>query len=155
MADESGAGKLRLRIITPESVKLDEECDMVIARCTTGDMGFLPRHEACSAILDLGVMRIVSNGKNERHLAVFGGIIQVKDDEVTVLTNGAQWPEDIDRALAEAEHAQAERRLKEAENNIEMQQHQVSLRRTLVQIEVSSYPLLNVGAAPSKEKEEQ
>ena len=139
------AGELRLRIITPESVKLDESCDMVIMRCTTGDIGILPRHEACSAILDYGVLRILNDGQKERHMAIFGGIVQVSNDEVTVLTNGAQWPEDIDRAMAEAEHEQAERRLQEAEDGVEMQKQQVSLRRTLVQIEVSSYPLLNTG----------
>jgi F-type H+-transporting ATPase subunit epsilon len=139
------AGKLRLRVITPESVKLEEQCDMVIMRCTTGDMGILPQHESISAILDMGVLRIVSTGQPERHLAVFGGIAQVMDDEVTLLTNGAQWPEDIDRAMAQAEHDQAERRLQDAEDDVEVQQHQVALRRTLVQIEVSAYPLLNTG----------
>ena len=141
------AGKLHLRVITPEDVKLDEQCDMVITRCTTGDMGILPRREAVSAILDYGVLRIINNDQAERHMAIFGGIVQVKDDEVTLLTNGAQWPEDIDRALAEAEHETAERRLQEAGDDVEMQKQQVSLRRTLVQIEVSSYPLLSVGGA--------
>jgi len=143
------AGKLHLRVITPESVKLDEQCDMVIMRCTTGDMGILPRHEACSAILDYGVLRVV-NDQNERHMAVFGGIVQVKDDEVTLLANEAQWPEDIDRTLAEAEREATERRLQETGDAVEMQRQQVSLRRTLVQIEVSSYPLLSVGGSHNK-----
>ncbi|MDR0326519.1 MAG: ATP synthase F1 subunit epsilon [Oscillospiraceae bacterium] len=144
------AGKLRLRVITPESVKLDEPCDMVIMRCTTGDMGILPRHEACSAILDYGVLRIINHGEKELHMAVFGGIVQVLDDEVTMLTNEAQWPEDIDRTLAEIEHEQAEKRLQEAEDDVEIQKQQVSLRRTLVQIEVSAYPLLNAGESDKK-----
>ena len=91
-----------MRIVTPEEVKLDENADMVIMRCTTGDMGILPGHEACSAILDYGVMRILSGG-GERRIAIFGGIAQVRDNAVTVLANDAQWPEDIDRARAESE----------------------------------------------------
>ena len=136
------AGKLHLRIITPENEKLNENADMVIMRCTTGDMGILPGHEACSAVLDYGVLRIL-DGESERRMAVFGGVAQVRDNAVTILANDAQWPEDIDRARAEAEHEQVERRMRESADDMELQRDHVMLRRTLVQIEVSSYPLLS------------
>jgi len=135
-------GRLRLRVITPESVKYDEGVDMVIMRSTTGDMGILPRHEPCSVILDFGVLRIL-NDRAERRMAVFGGIAQVRDNVVTILANGAQWPEDIDRAHAEAELEQAERGLRESVGDTKIQRDQVAMRRTLVQIEVSAYPLIS------------
>jgi F-type H+-transporting ATPase subunit epsilon len=81
--------KLQLRVITPENIALEEECDMVIARCMTGDMGFLPRHEATSAILGEGDVRLLNNGEDERRSHIPGGIIQIKDDVVTILTSGA------------------------------------------------------------------
>jgi len=134
--------KLHLRIITPEQVKLDESADMVIMRCTTGDMGILPGHQACSAILDYGVMRIM-DGDSERRIAVFGGIAQVRGDEVFVLANDAQWPEDIDQARAQRERELAERQMRDSEDDVEIQRNQVMMRRTLVQMEVSSYPLVS------------
>ncbi|MCL2162987.1 MAG: ATP synthase F1 subunit epsilon [Oscillospiraceae bacterium] len=133
--------KLRLQIITPDCVKYDDECDMVILRCTTGDMGILPKHEACVAILDYGVLRILNDGE-ERRMAVYGGIAKIWDDMATVLVNGAQWPEDIDRADAEAEREKAERRLQESLDDVQLQKEHILMRRTLVQIEVSSYPLI-------------
>jgi F-type H+-transporting ATPase subunit epsilon len=133
--------KLHLQIITPEMVKLDENADMVIMRCTSGDMGILPGFQACSVILDYGVMRIIE-GENERRMAVFGGIAQVRNDEVFVLANDAQWPEDIDRARAIRERELAERQIRDSENDVEIQRNQVLMRRTLVQMEVSSYPLV-------------
>jgi F-type H+-transporting ATPase subunit epsilon len=138
------ASRLRLRIITRESVKFDEECDMVIMRCVTGDMGILPRHAACSAVLDYGAMRII-DGKNERKIAVFKGVAQIKDDIITVLTSEAQFPEDIDRARAETDLDIFTRRVREEEDDLEMLKHQAKLRRTFVRLEVSSYPLLNPG----------
>ena len=134
--------KLHLRIITPEKVKLDENADMVIMRCTTGDMGILPGHQACSAILDYGVMRIMDDD-NERRIAVFGGIAQVRNDEVFILANDAQWPEDIDHAHAQRERELAERQIRDSEDDVEIQRNQVLMRRTLVQMEVSSYPLVS------------
>jgi F-type H+-transporting ATPase subunit epsilon len=137
-----GTEKLHLRVATPENVKFDEDVDMVIMRCITGDIGILPNHEACSAILDFGVLRILSNDSEERRMAVFGGMAQIRDNVVTVLANDAQWPEDIDISLVEAEREKAQRRIQESVDALQIQKDQVVLRRTLVQIEVSSYPIL-------------
>ena len=134
--------KLRLRVATPEKVKYDQDVDMVIMRCITGDMGILPNHEAASAILDYGVLRIL-DGDEERRMAVYGGIAQVRDNIVTILANDAQWPEDIDIAKAEAERERAIRRMQDEKDDLELQKEQVKMRRTFVQIEVSSYPLLS------------
>lgn len=134
--------KLRLRVATPENVKYDREADMVIMRCITGDMGILPKHEACSAILDFGVLRILNEGE-ERRMAVFGGLAQVRDNFVTILANDAQWPEDIDVAQLEADRDLVTRRTQEDTDVLEIQKEQVKMRRTLVQIEVSSYPILS------------
>jgi len=133
--------KLHLKVNTPENVKYDKDVDMVIMRCISGDMGILPKHEACSAILDYGVLRIRDNDEEQR-MAVFGGIAHVQDDNVTILANEAQWPEDIDLELAEMERERTSLRLLENTDDLEIQKEQVALRRSLVQIEVSSYPLL-------------
>ena len=134
--------KLRLLITTPESKKFDEDVEMVIMRCITGDMGILPNHQPMSAILDYGVLRIL-DGETERRMAVFGGIAQVLDNTVTVIANDAQWPEDIDISFVTAERERMERKSKEDLDDLEIQRDHILMRRTLVQIEVSSYPLLN------------
>jgi len=133
--------KLRLRIATPESVKFDDDVSMVIMRCITGDMGILAHHEPTSAILDFGVLRIITDD-SERRMAVYGGIAQVRDNVVTILANEAQWPEDINLAFAQSERERMERRSQEDLDDLDIQRDQVLMRRTLVQIEVSSYPLL-------------
>ena len=136
------AEKLSLRVVTPDCVKYDAKTDMVIMRCITGDLGIMANHAPYSAILDYGVLRIL-NENIERKMAVFGGIAQVQDNTVTILTNDAQWPEDIDRTKAEADREEMERHLKENLDAMQIQREQVSMRRTLVQIEVSAYPILS------------
>jgi len=136
------ARKLHLRITTPENVKYDEEAEMVIMRCITGDMGIMADHEATSAILDYGVLRILNNDE-ERRMAVFGGIAQVGDNKVTILANDAQWPEDIDMAFVEAERDRMARRTQESQDDLTIQRDQVLMRRTLVQMEVSTFPLIS------------
>jgi F-type H+-transporting ATPase subunit epsilon len=137
MADK----KIHLQIITPTGIKLEEHADMVIMRCTTGDLGVLYGHEARSAILDLGVLRLINDGYENR-LAVFGGMVEIKDNKITIITSLAELPQEIDRSRAEADLEWADRLIHEGKNDVEMQQGHVRARRSMVRIEVSSYPLL-------------
>ena len=130
--------KIRLRIILPTQTKVDEPVDMVIMRCTTGDMGVLPGHEPRSAVLTFGIVRILSEG-GERRIAVYGGLAVVKDDVLSIVANEAEWPEEVDLARAEADRAHAEQRLHEKTDDREILSDQLLLRRALVQIEVSAY----------------
>lgn len=138
----------RLCITTPEKVKYDEDAQMVILRAITGDMGIQANHEPTSAILDYGAMRIF-NGEEERRMAVFGGMMQVKDNVVTVLANDAQWAEEIDAARAAAEREELERRMQDSADDLAIARDQILMRRTLVQIEVSTFPL--VGGTTNKQ----
>jgi F-type H+-transporting ATPase subunit epsilon len=131
--------KVHLRIVTPHEVKVDQAADMVIFRCVNGDMGVLPGHEPTAAVLDDGILRILNAGA-ERRIAVFGGIAEVKDDAVNILTSSAEWPEDVDRARAENDRRQAELLLQEQTDNLKIQSYQVLLRRALVRIEISIHP---------------
>ena len=133
MADK----KIHLRVVTPARVKVDEKVDMVIMRCITGDLGVLPGHAPCSAVLYYGAMRILAD-ESERRMAVYGGFATVQNDVLTILTNGAEWPEEINLARAEAEREAAEDRLREQTDEREIRNDQIRLRRALVQIEVSS-----------------
>ena len=134
--------KFNLRITTPDNVKYNEEADLVIMRCITGDMGIMAGHEATSAILDYGVLRIIKD-EEERRMAVFGGIAQVGGNTLTILANDAQWPEDIDIAFVEAERERMARRSQESLDDLTIQRDQILMRRTLVQMEVSTFPLIS------------
>lgn len=144
--------KLQLRILTSEAVKVDEPVDMVIMRCITedmgrrsavGDLGILPGHMPLSAVLGISPMRIL-NESVERVLAVFGGVVEVRDDVVTVMTEKALWPEEIDQERAKAEHERTKQREEDAlKDDTEIRSNQIAMRRALVQIEVSSYPLIS------------
>jgi len=132
------ASKMRLRVATPDSEKFNDDVEMVIMRCISGDMGILPYHEATSAVLDCGVLRIL-NDYSERRMAVFGGIVQVRNNTVTLIANDAQWPEEIDVALVESERERLAGRAKENLDGLDEQKDKIMIRRNLVQKEVSEY----------------
>ena len=94
--------KLQLRILTSESVKVDEPVDMIIMRTLMedmgenspyGELGILPGHMPLSGILGETPLRIF-NDEQERVINLFGGVVTIKDDVVTMMTEKALWPDE-------------------------------------------------------------
>jgi F-type H+-transporting ATPase subunit epsilon len=131
--------KVRLRIVTPVNVKVDQDTDMVIMRCVSGDLGVLPGHMPLSAALCYGVLRIIYGG-GERKIVVHGGFVTIQNDVVTILTKDAEWPNEIDLARAHADLEHAKQRLREQIDEKEYKIDQMLLRRALVQIEIGTPP---------------
>ena len=137
MADE----KIRLRIVTPLRMLYDDFVDMVIIRGTEGDMGVLPGHEVRSTMLGYGVLKFRKDGQ-EAVLSVLGGFAEINKTAVTILSEAAEWPEDIDEVRALAAKERAEMRMKQHTENLDSKRAEHSLRRALVRIEVSTYPII-------------
>ena len=138
MAATKTKNKFHLRVITPTETKVDEQVEMVIMRTISGDMGVLPGHEDYLCVLADGILRIIDDGK-ERKIAVFGGIADVKGEALTIITDEAHAPEDIDVARAEEQRKELERKLQEKADDMEIINDQALLRRALVKLEVSSF----------------
>jgi len=107
--------KLEIFIITPDAIESDKykfhgSADMVILRCLTGDMGILPGREACSAILGEGTLRILDED-GERKIAILGGVFHFENDVLTLITQKALLPGEIDVAATEAQAQEYETRL--------------------------------------------
>lgn len=143
--------KLLLRIITPRGRKVEEQADMIVMRCVGGDLGVLPGHMPLTAPLSDGILRI-KNGGEEQKMAVFGGIAEIKENIVTILTSIAQRPGEIDLARAENDRKLYEQLMQERSSELKMQSYHVLLRRALVRIEVSSEPIIS--GSNAKEDEE-
>ncbi|MCL1987853.1 MAG: F0F1 ATP synthase subunit epsilon [Firmicutes bacterium] len=142
--------KINLKILTSESVKLDEEVDMVIMRCildvygsnsAVGDIGLLPNHIPLSAILGINPLRFFNEG-NEKIIALYGGTANFRDNVLTIMTERALWPEEIDEERAKEERDLAERAALALTADTDIRSNHIAMRRALVKIEVSSYPLV-------------
>jgi F-type H+-transporting ATPase subunit epsilon len=82
------AERLKVAIISPENTIYEGEADMVVAPAWDGEVGVLRGHAPMLVLLGAGEMRIKSGG-DEQRFHVEGGFMQVADDVVTVLSEGA------------------------------------------------------------------
>ena len=93
---------LTLRVLAPDKSVFDGMAEEVILPSTTGLVGILPGHISMVTAVDIGVLRVRSNG-NWGSIALMGGFAEVEADDVTVLVNGAELGTQIDANQAEAE----------------------------------------------------
>jgi F-type H+-transporting ATPase subunit epsilon len=130
--------KIDLTIITPRGIKFVEKADMVIMRCIDGDLGVLPGHAPIFTALGDGILRIINDGY-EKKLAVFGGVAEIDNTKVNILSTIAQRPEEIDLERAERDRQEAEAAMLEESEEHQIRRLQVLLQRSLVRIEVSTH----------------
>jgi F-type H+-transporting ATPase subunit epsilon len=132
------ADKIKLRVVTPSRLMLDEEVDEVTAVGELGEFGVLPNHISFLSTLVPGELSY-KQGATKRVLAVSGGYAEVLDNVMTVLAPAAEFAAEIDSARAQRAKERAEKQLAEGnheEKDFELAQ--VALQRALVRLQVAS-----------------
>ncbi len=122
------AGRLQVRIVTPERQVWAGEADRVVVPAHDGEVGILPRHTRFLAGLGVGELRAVSGSTVERYF-VEGGFVQVRENRVTVLCERANPLSAMNLETAAAEAAAA--REAKAPDAARLQQRAIVLRRIL------------------------
>jgi F-type H+-transporting ATPase subunit epsilon len=98
-------------IVTPEQQALDESATQAIIPAWDGQIGILTDRAPLLVKLGLGPLRIDLAGGRTRTFFVDGGIAQMNDNRLTILTNEATPAENMDIEAARAEYSAAEARV--------------------------------------------
>jgi F-type H+-transporting ATPase subunit epsilon len=126
---------LRLEIVTPEATVYSEDVDMVTLPGVEGQMGVLPQHVRLMTQMVPGEMIVRKDGR-DNFLAVGEGLVEVTNEQVSIVTNMAVAVESIDEAAAEEARQRAAARLKEKLSSEEVASVNASLARSLAQLNV-------------------
>jgi F-type H+-transporting ATPase subunit epsilon len=131
------ADKIRVRIVTPSRLVLDEEVDEVTAPGELGEFGVLPNHIAFLSTLVPGELSFKQGG-TKTTLAISGGYAEVLDNVMTVLASSAEFPDEIDLARSQHAREQAEKTLARTDaDEAERQAAEEALRRASVRLQVA------------------
>lgn len=87
---------MKIKVISSSTI-LFESSDVaeVYAPATIGIIGILPGHDNYLSTLEIGTLKIKEKNGREEKIVLNGGLIQVQDDEVTVLADEASMAEDL------------------------------------------------------------
>lgn len=128
--------KLHLKITTHEKVVFDEDVDEIYSKGTEGSFGVLPGHIPFMSALDIGITKVVKDGKVQ-NFTTMGGIFQLQGNEALILTNASEKAEEIDTERAKEAKKRAEERLEEAEATVDVQRAEISLARALARLKAT------------------
>lgn len=133
---------LQVNVVTPNGVVFQHQAKQVHAVTTDGGITILPNHTPIIvplAIADMTISRVTEEEK-QNHLAVNGGILEVRDNVVNIIANTAERARDIDINRAERAKIAAEKLLTEAEelnNKKDFQRARIALAKAINRIGVS------------------
>ncbi len=132
------ANKMNLKIITPDKILIDEEVDAVYSKAVDGDIGILPNHIDYMTALDIGVT-LYKQDNCCGCISIIGGILQINNNNVTILSDKAELGSEIDLTRANAAKERAEARLKlEEVKDVDHQRAQIALLRAIARISAAS-----------------
>lgn len=131
------SSKFLLEVVTPDKSFFNGEVEMAIVRTTEGDIGIMKNHEPVVAPVSVGGIRIKRNGEF-REAACAGGFLTVDEDKVIVITDAAEWADEIDVKRAQDSADRAARRLENKQNELDVLRAKVSMDRAMNRIRVSN-----------------
>ncbi len=116
------ADTVEFELVSPERLLVSEAVEMVVVPGAEGDFGVLPGHAPFLSTLRPGVITIYANRAPREAIFVAGGFAEVTEARLTVLAEEAV-------KLAEADRAEAERRVIDARAAVEaaVEAHERSL----------------------------
>ncbi len=135
--------QLKLKIVTPERLVLEEIVDQVSLPTTLGEITILPEHIPLITELKSGDVVALVNGEYIP-IAVVGGFIEVKNGEngnteVAVLADFAEHMSELSDVAIEKAKTRAEELKKQIENKeiVDYEHFEAELERSLTRVKIA------------------
>ena len=135
--------QIKLKIITPERLVLEELVEQVSLPTTLGEITVLPNHIPLITGLASGDVVAYINGE-EAPMAVVGGFVEVKQGEdgqteVAVLADFAEHVSEIsDEKIAQAKaRAEELKQLMEDKGHVDFEHFEAELERSLTRVKIA------------------
>ena len=106
--------QLRIRLVTPDRILIDEGADAVELPSKSGYMEVLYGHAPLLAELGVGEVRLHGGSGGDETYFVVWGFVEVLPDRVTILAQNAIKPEEIDTGEAQRQLESGEKMWNEA-----------------------------------------
>ena len=113
-------------LVTPEQQVLDETITQAIVPAHDGQIGILTGRSPLLVKLGTGTLRVDLSGGQQRFFFVDGGVAQMKENKLTILSTDAAPAGAINAETARAELAEAEARKPTDTKSAQDRQHQMA-----------------------------
>lgn len=124
-----------LKIVCPQRVFFSGEVEKIVLRAQSGDMAVLANHAPMAVLVGYGTLVIHTKDNEIKKAALMGGSALILNNNVTILSDDANWPYEIDEKRAEAAKERALKRLENKDsNNINVLRAEIALNKALARL---------------------
>lgn len=96
-----------LRIYEADDTFLIGEAEMVVVPTPDGEYGVMANHENMVVSIVPGMLKYRMTGQETKYASVASGMMRIEDNDVLILTEAAEHPEEIDMVRARRKEAEA------------------------------------------------
>lgn len=121
-------------IVSAEEEIFSGPATMIFAPAEMGEVGISPRHAPMITRLKPGEVRVQTQGGEEQHIYVSGGILEVQPHVVTILADTATRATDLDEAAAIEAKQRAEKAMKEKTDAVDYARAEAQLAEAAAQL---------------------
>ena len=107
--------EMQVHIVSATRELYRGQATAVYARSTEGEIGILPGHQPILLALEISPVKVEEAGGETATWAVHQGFLEYRDEQLTVLADTAERPEDIDVERARSARDRAQRHLDDPE----------------------------------------
>lgn len=125
---------IKLKIITPIGLYMDEEVEAVKVRTVEGEVTILSNHMPMVAMLVTSKCSLKQSGQFKPY-AIAGGLMQFGNNEMRILSDAVEGKESIDIERAKRAKERAEARLAKAED-INIKRAEIALAKAINRIQI-------------------
>ena len=133
----------QVHILAADRTFYEGPCVSLTIPTSDGERGILAHHENMIAAILPGTLRWQVPGQETQLAAVSPGMVKVEYDDVLVLVDSAERPEEIDEARARREADEAREALLQKKSRQEHQLAQSTLARALNRLRIKSHGTIN------------
>lgn len=126
---------LKLKVITPRKIVLDEEVDSVTAPSSDGEITILKHHVNLFSLLVEGIVKIKIKN-SEKFLSIGGGYLETNGKSLTILVSKAYGQDKIDKEVTEKAIESAKKIITNSKDQKERLEAYALLRRSLIDMKL-------------------
>ncbi len=128
----------QLQILAADRVFFEGPCESLVIPTVDGSVGILANHSNAIAAIIPGELKYREEGKEEEIASVSEGLLKVESNEVLVLVDSAEHPDEIDENRARRAEARAKEELLQKKSRQEYYQAQTELARAVSRLRVKN-----------------
>lgn len=127
-----------LKVLASDRSFYEGRAKMIILPAVDGEMGIMANHDDIVAAIKVGELRIQKEDGSWESALVGGGIMQDTNNRVTILTEFAEHPDEIDAKRALMAKQRAEEQLRQKLSIQEYHHSKAALARALARLKESN-----------------